>query len=54
MHYDGSVYRGEFRNHIKEGYGHMKYSNNDELEGRWKDGCIDGEGVFKNRETGRI
>ena len=32
----------------------MKYKNNDEYDGQWKDGGRHGEGVFKEASTGRV
>ena len=32
----------------------MKYLNNDEYDGQWKDDNRHGEGVFKERSTGRV
>ena len=30
------VYRGEFKDSMFNGYGFMKYNNNDEYDGQWK------------------
>ena len=32
----------------------MKYSNNDEYDGQWKNDYRHGEGVFKEASTGRV
>jgi hypothetical protein len=37
-----------------DGYGLMKYSNNDEYDGQWKEHWRHGEGVFKEASTGRV
>ena len=50
----GEVYRGEFKDGLKDGYGLMKYSNNDEYDGQWRDWYKHGEGVFKEASTGRV
>ena len=39
---------------MSDGYGLMKYPNNDEYDGQWKDYEKDGEGVFKEASTGRV
>jgi hypothetical protein len=38
----------------KEGYGVMKYENDDEYDGQWKEDRKHGEGVFKEASTGRV
>jgi hypothetical protein len=37
-----------------EGYGFVKYSNNDSYDGQWKRGNRHGEGIFKEASTKRI
>jgi hypothetical protein len=32
----------------------MKYKNNDEYDGQWKQNYHHGEGVFKEASTGRV
>ena len=49
----GELYRGEFNN-TKTGFGHIKYSNNDEYDGHWQFNLKNGEGVFKEASTGKI
>ncbi len=51
---DGKVYRGEFKDGKYDGYGFMKYPNNDEYDGQWKNSLMHGEGVFKEASTGRV
>ena len=48
------LYRGEFKNNLEEGYGHIKYENNDEYDGKWKAGKKHGEGVYKEAKTGKV
>ncbi len=50
----GPLYRGEYKDSCPEGYGVMKYLNNDEYDGQWKYEKRHGEGVFKDRSTGRV
>ncbi len=51
---DGTVYHGEFEKPSLEGYGLMKYENDDEYDGQWKRDQKHGEGVFKEASTGRV
>jgi hypothetical protein len=51
---DGSIYRGEFINSCRMGYGNFKDAKKDEYEGSWSGHTKDGEKVFKEASTGRI
>jgi hypothetical protein len=52
--FGGKVYRGEQKNSGYDGYGLMKYENNDEYDGPWKNFSRHGEAVFKEASTGRV
>jgi hypothetical protein len=47
------MYRGEF-DELMNGYGHMRYANNDEYDGEWRNGKRNGVGNFKEAATGKI
>ena len=32
---DGGVYRGQFEDSDPQGYGHMRYADNNEYDGQW-------------------
>ncbi len=50
----GQVYHGNFRGGYREGFGLMKYPNKDEYDGQWIRNKKNGEGIFKEAETGKI
>ncbi len=52
----GIVYRGEYKNGMRDGYGiGREYPwKKDEYDGLWKEGEMHGEGVFKMASTGRV
>ena len=50
---DGSVYEGEFKEGLKDGYGTMKFANGNTFEGHYKDGTQEGPGTYRFAD-GRI
>ena len=44
---NGLSYRGEWRNDKPNGGGRMEFPNHDIYEGEWKDGLMDGEGIYR-------
>ena len=40
-------YKGDWRSNEKNGYGEMKYSNEDDYVGEWRDGQRNGKGEYK-------
>eukprot|EP00210_Caulerpa_lentillifera_P004495 g4289.t1 len=44
MYRDGSIYKGEFANDVRSGWGNQIFPNGDEFEGEWTDDLINGNG----------
>ena len=51
---DGITYHGQFVDENLEGYGMQKWANKDEYHGQVKNGIRNGEGVFKEGQSGKI
>lgn len=41
---DGSIYKGEFANDVRCGWGTQRFTNGDHFEGEWSDDLINGNG----------
>ncbi|MFN9902716.1 MAG: hypothetical protein ACK55Z_28830, partial [bacterium] len=41
---DGAIYKGHWKNGIKEGYGKQRWKDGSVYEGDWKDGMVSGKG----------
>ncbi len=46
MYSDGSVYKGEWANGVREGYGVLYYPNGERYDGGWSHDCKHGEGIW--------
>jgi len=50
---DGSIYRGDFRNGIREGRGELINSSNDKFSGEWTNDMRHGFGKMEESSTGK-
>ena len=49
-----AVYKGEYKDGVKNGRGSMKFPNGDLYDGFWKDNKMEGEGTYTYKATGDI
>ena len=46
---DGSVYQGEWKNDLKDGYGEFEWPEGSVYKGTWKNDIMFGEGIYINK-----